>query len=355
MNSYKFSLSFSLFIALGLLPFIGGYYAYSQTRDVVVVYFEADTEKIGPRNKEKVKQKIQSVKQATDYTIILEGYSDITGRADYNLRLSKERAELVKDYLLELGVDPDRIQVYGKGGTDKYAAGENEEALARNRRVNMIVEIVPEPVAEETLPPAIEIIQEELASTSPSNTESDIDDIQEPTPQTQSEPLSAILDKLEKTIRRNTANSILFTTPKQMQLGESYEIEAEVSYAFIESISKDLDSSQIGDNVGLVLSGSGFSVSDSELEVKKLEKNSPSIWQWEVIPDTEGRRSLILSVAIGSENALLNDGYPIFNRVIDVKPSMIHSISSSYWVMGILILFIVAIVGWILVSKIREN
>ena len=103
------------------------------------MYFEPDVDGICPGNKEKVKSKVSDLNDIDEFKITLEGYSDITGRADYNLRLSKERAQLVRDYLVELGVDSDKIEAVGKGGTDKYASGETDDALARNRRVNVII------------------------------------------------------------------------------------------------------------------------------------------------------------------------------------------------------------------------
>ena len=84
-------------------------------------------------------------------------------------------------------------------------------------------------------------------------------------------------------------------------------------------------------------------------------RQAQSKWQWQIMPQTQGLKSLILTVAISSENAVLNDKYPTFNRVIDVKSNLIHSVTSSYWVMGVLIVFIVVLVAWILTRRVKVN
>ncbi len=325
---------------------------WAQTKEVVAVYFEPDTEGIGPGNKAVIKEKINSLQNLSDIKILLEGYSDITGRADYNLRLSKERAELVKNYLVELGVDSSQIEVIGKGGTEKYAQGETEDALARNRRVNMIIEIPAEPAVEEDSPDTQDFAEDEQPD---DVRENEIEAIREETPQTSTIALSNITEKIEKAIRQSAPKGIIFTTPKDMQIGGSYTVEAEVSYAFIDALSKDLEGFRLGDQVGLSLSGGGFSISDKGLDVKTINKGSPATWQWQVLPETKGLKSLVLSVAIASQNAVLDDTYPTFNRVVDVKSSMIHSITSSYWVMGVLIALIIVIVAWILARRVKLN
>ncbi|MEZ7497215.1 OmpA family protein [Flavobacterium sp. Arc3] len=73
----------------------------------------------------------------TDITIF--GYTDITGPADYNLKLSKERAASVKNYLVSKGVSSARFNVTGLGIADPIASNETVEGRSQNRRVEFAI------------------------------------------------------------------------------------------------------------------------------------------------------------------------------------------------------------------------
>src|SRR5262249_30173647 len=70
-----------------------------------------------------------------DLRLHLEGHSDLSGGARYNLRLSGRRAEAVRDHLLGAGVDADRVTATGRGMTAPVARGRDPRASAINRRV----------------------------------------------------------------------------------------------------------------------------------------------------------------------------------------------------------------------------
>lgn len=356
MNSTISITTFSSLITIIILMSFSFFLAnpnslWAQTREVVVVYFEPDVDGIGPGNKEKIKGKVNSISNLSDANFVVEGYSDITGRADYNLRLSKERAQLVKDYLLELGVNSDKIEAIGKGGTDKYASGETDDALAQNRRVNVIIDIPAQAEGQEEAPEIVDTAQEELPDTIQEEPEvTELEELQESTIS-----LSEISGKIDRAIRQSASSGIVFNTPQEMKMGETYTVEAEVSYTFIEDLSKGLDGFRLGDQIGLILSGSGLDIYDQGLEIKTIDKESLSAWQWEVTPQTQGVKSLVLSVAIASETTILDDTYPTFRRIIDVKANMIHSITSSYLIMAILIVLIVVIVAWVLIRRVKVN
>ena len=352
MDKCKSIITISLLVGLIISSFIftNPNNSWAQTREVVVVYFEPDIDGIGPGNKEKIKGKVNSINNLSDASITLEGYSDITGRADYNLKLSKERAQIVKDYLLELGVDSGSIEVIGKGGTDKYASGETDEALARNRRVNVIIEISAQ--AE------VQADAEEIVDTTEEEPSGEIQEAPEVSEVEEGPPtisLNEISGKIDRAIRQSASNGIVFSTPQEMKIGVSYTVEAEVSYIFIKELSEGLEGFRLGDQIGLMLSSDGLDISDEDLDIKTIDKESTSTWQWEVTPQTQGVKSLILSVAIASETTILDDTYPTYRRIIDVKPNMIHSITSSYLIMAILIVLIIAIVAWVLIRRVKVN
>ena len=64
------------------------------------------------------------------------GYTDNVGKPDYNVALSKRRAQAVADYVKSQGVNlGDRFQVVGKGEAEPIADNKTEEGRAQNRRV----------------------------------------------------------------------------------------------------------------------------------------------------------------------------------------------------------------------------
>lgn len=73
-------------------------------------------------------------------SISIHGHTDSTGEADYNLRLSKERAEAVSTYLIEQGVNADLITTAGFGETQPIADNSTMDGRRANRRVDIQVD-----------------------------------------------------------------------------------------------------------------------------------------------------------------------------------------------------------------------
>lgn len=73
----------------------------------------------------------------TDITIF--GYTDSTGPADYNLKLSGERAASVRNYLVSKGVASTRFHVTGLGIADPIATNDTPEGRSQNRRVEFAI------------------------------------------------------------------------------------------------------------------------------------------------------------------------------------------------------------------------
>lgn len=75
--------------------------------------------------------------QLSGYRFRVAGYTDASGRADYNLALSQRRAQAVRDYLVnELHVAPKRLEVVGRGQQD--LADPADPTNAANRRVEVV-------------------------------------------------------------------------------------------------------------------------------------------------------------------------------------------------------------------------
>ena len=74
-------------------------------------------------------------------TVMVSGHTDSTGSAEYNLNLSRERANSVASYLQGQGVKSSRFEVLGLGSSNPIASNDNANGRAQNRRVE--IKIIP--------------------------------------------------------------------------------------------------------------------------------------------------------------------------------------------------------------------
>jgi outer membrane protein OmpA-like peptidoglycan-associated protein len=81
------------------------------------------------------------LKKYKNSTVLVSGHTDSTGSAEYNLTLSRERAQSVAAYLQGQGVKSSRFEVMGLGSSNPIASNETDAGRAQNRRVE--IKIIP--------------------------------------------------------------------------------------------------------------------------------------------------------------------------------------------------------------------
>ena len=69
----------------------------------------------------------------------VEGHTDSVGTDDYNQSLSERRAESVKSYLIQQGIDRSSITSRGFGESQPVASNDTADGRQRNRRVELVV------------------------------------------------------------------------------------------------------------------------------------------------------------------------------------------------------------------------
>jgi outer membrane protein OmpA-like peptidoglycan-associated protein len=69
----------------------------------------------------------------------VEGHTDSTGPDDVNQRLSEQRANTVRSYLIGKGIDPGRLEARGYGETQPLEKGAGDKAMSENRRVEFVI------------------------------------------------------------------------------------------------------------------------------------------------------------------------------------------------------------------------
>jgi len=72
-----------------------------------------------------------------DTTLMIEGHTDDTGNADYNMKLSKRRADAVANYIKSKGVAASRFTIKAYGETAPRFENNSDENRAKNRRVEI--------------------------------------------------------------------------------------------------------------------------------------------------------------------------------------------------------------------------
>jgi len=71
--------------------------------------------------------------------LAIEGHTDTTGTADFNMKLSQQRADTVREFLISQGMSPDTISARGMGQDNPVADNSTAAGRKQNRRVEIIV------------------------------------------------------------------------------------------------------------------------------------------------------------------------------------------------------------------------
>lgn len=101
--------------------------------------FELDSAKLTPSTRPVLDRVAKGLKSQGNFDLEVAGHTDSTGSAAYNETLSDERANAVRQYLIEQGVEADRLTARGYGEMDPIASNDEVSGRAMNRRVEFRV------------------------------------------------------------------------------------------------------------------------------------------------------------------------------------------------------------------------
>jgi peptidoglycan-associated lipoprotein len=97
------------------------------------VYFDFDRSEIRADARTVLRKNAESLR-ASGTNVMVEGHCDERGDEEYNLALGERRANAVKKYLVNLGVDGSQLRTISYGESKPAAVGSTEEAWQWNRR-----------------------------------------------------------------------------------------------------------------------------------------------------------------------------------------------------------------------------
>ncbi|MEM9458709.1 MAG: OmpA family protein, partial [Myxococcota bacterium] len=111
--------------------------AEAQIFDGVIegIFFDTAKSTIKAKSRPKLDRAVAVLKQYPDLRIEIAGHTDSQGDDTSNLELSRERAEAVKAYLTDRGIDGSRIRTRGAGETEPIADNATKKGRAQNRRI----------------------------------------------------------------------------------------------------------------------------------------------------------------------------------------------------------------------------
>ena len=103
----------------------------------LLIYFDFDQAVLKDESIPELERTIEFLRENPNVKISLEGHTDDVGSDEYNDKLSRERAEAVKTYLINAGIDGNRIKAIGYGKRRPLVKGTSDEDRATNRRVEL--------------------------------------------------------------------------------------------------------------------------------------------------------------------------------------------------------------------------
>ena len=103
------------------------------------VFFAYDSAEIDAASRRVLDGNAETLRRNPNWIITIEGHCDERGTAEYNLALGERRAVAARQYLVELGLAPDRLRTVSYGKEFPFDPGHDEAAWSQNRRAHMVI------------------------------------------------------------------------------------------------------------------------------------------------------------------------------------------------------------------------
>src|SRR5258708_27196622 len=104
-----------------------------------VLYFITGTDELTPESKAELQNVLAALKERPQPDVLVIGHTDTVGDLILNDRLSAQRAETVKGFLIQIGIPAERITTAGRGEREPLVRTDDEVDEPRDRRVEINV------------------------------------------------------------------------------------------------------------------------------------------------------------------------------------------------------------------------
>jgi len=101
--------------------------------------FDVGQAKLKPSGRQAIDSDARFMRERGGRKVVVEGFTDSTGSAGFNQRLSEQRARAVRDALVKQGIDADRIEARGQGASNPVASNDHPSGRSLNRRVEIVI------------------------------------------------------------------------------------------------------------------------------------------------------------------------------------------------------------------------
>jgi len=102
------------------------------------VFFDYDKALLRQEIRSKLEADAKMLKEHPEMKTTIEGHCDERGSGEYNLVLGNRRAEAVKRYLINLGVEPSQLSTISYGKEKPFCSEHNEACYQENRRAHFV-------------------------------------------------------------------------------------------------------------------------------------------------------------------------------------------------------------------------
>ena len=103
------------------------------------VFFETDQTDLTPQARATLDKQAQWLTQYNRYTFTIEGHADERGTREYNIALGAKRAQTVRAFLVQQGINPARIRTASYGKERPVAVCNDISCWSQNRRAQTVV------------------------------------------------------------------------------------------------------------------------------------------------------------------------------------------------------------------------
>ena len=104
-----------------------------------IIFFHRDSHNLPEQSGAVLERLFETASRSPNARISIMGYTDSLGNEWYNRKLSQRRADFVRDFFIERGIEPEKIRAVGIGADNPLASNDTADGRRKNRRVEIYI------------------------------------------------------------------------------------------------------------------------------------------------------------------------------------------------------------------------